>query len=94
MTDEAKKILSAAAEGPITFVQTLARTVRIDAGGKSLIPPRADKRTVTRWISALEELKQAGLIRPTKPGGQLFWVTPKGEAAADRLKAQDQRQPG
>lgn len=63
-------------------------------GGKGFIPPGAGKRTVTRWINALEELEQAGLIRPTNPGGRLFQVTPEGEAAADRLKAEDQRQPG
>ena len=49
---------------------------------------------MTRWINALEELEQAGLIRPTNPGGRLFQVTPEGEAAADRLKGEDQRQPG
>ena len=96
MTDEAKEILSvaAAANGHITFVQTLAGTVSIGAGGKSLIPPGANKRTVTRWTDALAELEQAGLIRPTNPGRQLFRVMPERDAAADRLKAQDQRQPG
>jgi hypothetical protein len=96
MTDEAKEILSvAAAEHEyIRFVQTLAGTTSIGTGGKGFIPPGAGKRTVTRWINALEELEQAGLIRPTNPGGRLFQVTPEGEAAADRLKAEDQRQPG
>ena len=96
MTDEAKEILSvAAAEHEyIRFVQTLAGTTSIGTGGKGFIPPGAGKRTVTRWINALEELEQAGLIRPTNPGGRLFQVTPEGEAAAGRLKAQGQRQPG
>lgn len=88
MTDEAKEILSdaAAADGYITFVRTFAGTVRIDTGGKGLIPPGANKRTVTRWTDALEELEQAGLIWPTNPERRLFQVTPEGDAAADRLK--------
>ena len=88
MTDEGKEILSAAAarDGYITFVRTLAGTVSIGAGGKGFIPPGANKQTVTRWTAALEDLEQAGLIRPTNLERRLFRVTREGDAAADRLK--------
>jgi hypothetical protein len=46
----------------------------------------ADARAWARWEFALDQLVNAGLLKPTGPKGQVFRVTNEGFELADRLR--------
>jgi hypothetical protein len=58
----------------------------ISAGGKAFAE-EADRRSVARWMEAVEELYQAGLTRDVNGKGELFEVTHRGYESADKLRA-------
>ena len=87
MTDEAKRLLCAAAagDGHIMRCRTFG-DLTVAAGGENLVPDGVDHRTEMLWDGAVQDLEQAGFIRATSPKRELFEVTREGYSKADELK--------
>ena len=84
LSDDDRELLNAAAQsqrGDITHVGTFGG-VRIGAGDREFI--EADNpRSEARWLHALQELEDKGLIEPLSPKRQVFRVTHTGYQIAD-----------
>jgi hypothetical protein len=85
LSDEAKKILKAAAasDGSITNPKYLGGEA-IYSGGQSMIPDE-DPRTIARWVGGIEDLCRRRYIKDSGHDGTMFEVTREGYEAADEL---------
>lgn len=85
LSDEAKKILRAAAttDGRVMHVRFLGGE-QIQSGGQSLLPDQ-DVRTIARWSGGLEDLRRRRFVKDVGHKGEVFEVTREGYEAADEL---------
>lgn len=87
LSAEARVLLIKAAgdnSGMILRAKTLGGSI-LQVAGENLIP-EGDARTEANWLSALEELVHAGLIRSMGPKNELYQLTRKGYEVADQLR--------
>ena len=88
LSQQAQEILkvAVAGDGTVMHLRHLGRLgITVQAGGKSLIPAGADKRTAMAWVAGAEELVERGCIRDTSGKGEVFEVTHEGYVAVDKL---------
>lgn len=85
LSDEAKSILTAAAEGDgrIMHLRYMGGE-EIQASGKALIPAK-DARTIALWVGGLEDLCRRRFIKDLGHKHEVFEVTREGYEAADEI---------
>lgn len=90
LSEEAKRLLVAAADGhgDVMCLGTLSGTI-IQAGGHSMAK-QGDRRDEARWKAAITELVNEGLLEPRGYKGEVFAVTHAGYQLAELLKPQMQ----
>jgi hypothetical protein len=84
---EAARLLKAAADSRDGIIMALRHMsgVRLQAGGKQMLPDNAGPREVAKWTGALEILENLGLIEATSYKREVFRVTDSGYDAADQI---------
>lgn len=85
LSDEAKVLLAAAAEGDgiIMHLAYLGGT-DIQAGGRNFLESK-DRQSIAKWEAAVDELERHGLTEDKAGKRELFFVTHEGYRAADGL---------
>nr|VFK42611.1 MAG: TIR domain-containing protein [Candidatus Kentron sp. TC] len=86
LSDEAKKILKAAAtdNGSVQYIRTLDGEW-ILAGRDTMLPGGAESRIIARWRGGLEDLQRRRFIEDRGHKGEVFRVTREGYEAVDEL---------
>lgn len=87
LNDDAQQLLvtaAADAQGAIMVLHHLGGS-SIQAGSREFVQEN-DRRAVARWVAAVEQLNQLGLIRDINGKGEIFELTHRGYEAADKLQ--------
>jgi hypothetical protein len=87
LSDEAKRLLVAAAESEGTVMRIRVMGGTIIQAGQTTMAPMEDRRAIARWESALGELTVNGLLIDRGHKGEIFEVTDRGYTLADALKS-------
>lgn len=61
-------------------------SVDLHTNGTSLLTSKADRRALAQWEAALEELVENGLLVARGDQGEIFEITAKGYAVAERTE--------
>jgi hypothetical protein len=85
LSDEAKILLAAAAEGDgiVIHLAHLGGT-DIQAGGRNFVESN-DRRSIAKWEAAVDELERHGLTEDKAGKRELYFVTHEGYRVADGL---------
>lgn len=89
LTDEAAELLAAAAgsdDGMIVALRHLSGA-SVTAGGKQFVFEGSSARDVARWMGAIRELRDYGLVEATSYKAEVFRVTDRGYDAAAQIPA-------
>jgi len=86
LSDEAKRLLVAAADSDGTVMRVLVMEGTIIQAGGQQMAEMGDRRDEARWEAALQELVERGLLEPRGHKGEVFAVTNRGYEQADILK--------
>lgn len=87
LTADAQQLLLAAAgetQGVIMVSHYLGGS-SISAGSKEFAK-ESDRRSIARWIAAVEQLHELGLVKDINGKGQIFELTHRGYELADKLQ--------
>jgi hypothetical protein len=87
LSDDAQSLLKAAANDAqgIIMVSHYLGGSSVSAGSKEFAKEE-DRRSVARWMAAVEQLYELGLTRDMNGKGEIFELTHRGYDAADKLK--------
>jgi hypothetical protein len=88
LSSDAQQLLLAAAtdaQGSILVGHYLGGS-SVSAGSKEFVEEADDRRSVARWIAAVEQLHQLALTRDINGKGEIFELTHRGYEAADKLR--------
>ena len=84
LSDEAARLLSAAAsEGSVSIISTLGGT-HVQAGGEAFCNP-GDARSEAKCRRIINELETMGLLEDRNGRGEMLYVTDQGFSVADSL---------
>jgi hypothetical protein len=87
LSDDAQSLLLAAADDAqgLIMVSHYLGGSSVSAGSKEFAQEE-DRRSVARWIAAVEQLYGLGLTRDMNGKGEIFELTHRGYEAADKLR--------